>query len=162
VVSWSQTYRASMSRPTPDTTTNPWSIAAMEEGGSPWDGKPPRILLCCLYHYPHAHFQLQTSLHDPARATTLPRQQKTANSKPVYTPVAMKEGHGLCADAQRRTRTTVPTRGHRASTLSQCIDRLSQARAFEVAWPSTTCQTHTVYDPREPGRFVGTARPAWS
>lgn len=30
---------ATMARPTPDTTTNPWSITAMEEGGSPWDGK---------------------------------------------------------------------------------------------------------------------------
>ncbi|KAM0712791.1 hypothetical protein Q7P35_000238 [Cladosporium inversicolor] len=31
-----------MARPTPDTTTNPWSIATMEEGGSPWDDVPSR------------------------------------------------------------------------------------------------------------------------
>lgn len=31
-----------MARPTPDISANnlnPWTAAAMEEGGSPWDGK---------------------------------------------------------------------------------------------------------------------------
>jgi hypothetical protein len=36
-----QTYsNRSMTSPTSqDTNNNPWNIAAMEEGGSPWDGK---------------------------------------------------------------------------------------------------------------------------
>jgi len=125
--SWSQTYsaRASMARPTPDTTTNPWSIAAMEEGGSPWDGKPPRIQPYHRHRRPQAHFQLQTSLHDPAPAITSPKQQKTASSKPVYSPATIEGKHGQCVDAQRRTRATFTTRGHCASALYQCIDRLS-------------------------------------
>jgi hypothetical protein len=36
----SQTYsNRSMTSPTQHTNNNPWNIAAMEEGGSPWDGK---------------------------------------------------------------------------------------------------------------------------
>lgn len=123
--SWSQTYSGSMARPTPDTTTNPWSIAAMEEGGSPWDGKPLRIQPCRRHRRPQAHSQLQTSLHDPAPAITSPRQQQTANSKPVYLPATMEEKHEQRADAQRRTRATYTTRGHCASALYQCIGRLS-------------------------------------
>ena len=109
VVAGAKRNRASMARPAPDTTTNPWSIAAMEEGGSPWDGKPLRIQPYPRHRRSQAHFHLQTSLHDPAPAITSPRQQKAANSKPVYPPATVKEKHEQCADAQRRTRTTFPT-----------------------------------------------------
>jgi hypothetical protein len=81
----------------------------MEEGGSPWDGKPPRIQPYHRHRRSQAHFQLQTSLHDPAPAITSPRQQKTANSKPVYPPATMKEKHEQRVDGQRRTRTTFPS-----------------------------------------------------
>ena len=151
-----------MARPTPDTTTNPWSIAAMEEGGSPWDGKPLRTQPICQPRRPQAHFHPQTSLHDPAPAITSPRQQQTANSRPVQTSATMQENHGQCVDAPRRTRATFPPRSHCASALHQCIDRLSEACAVQVAWPSTTCQPHAVHYPREPGRFNGPARSAWS
>lgn len=151
-----------MARPTPDTTTNPWSIAAMEEGGSPWDGKPLRTQPICQPRRPQAHFHPQTSLHDPAPAITSPRQQQTASSRPVHTSATMEEKNAQCVDAQRRTRTTFPSRGHGASAIHQCIDRLSEARAVQVPWPSTTCQTRAVYHSREPRRFNGPAGSAGS
>ena len=148
--------------PTPPRTLGalpPWKKEAHPGTVS---NKPLRIQPSCQPNCSQAHFHPQTSLHDPAPAITSPRQQQTANSRPVQTSATMEEKHGQCVDAQRRTRTAFPPRSHCTNALHQCIDRLSEACAVQVAWPSTTCQPHAVHHPREPGRFNGPARSAWS